>query len=558
MQLPAIWTRPPVLAPVMVAALAIVACLGAWFSMPAKAYADEFTLGTASPASSVEENAYDIVFKLNGGTQSNNQVTTIRQGATLKVSSLAKPTRVGYKFVGWYKNKKLTKRATSLRGVAAKGKRTVYAKWKFSAYRIVYKLNGGKLSVSYKKTIKKNKTYKVSKLKKPTRKGYLFKGWYSNKSLTKKAKKIFGKPSVSKRTVYAKWKSRSYSITYDANGGTMPGSYAKTYKTSKGLSSLPVPTLPGYAFMGWYSDAALTKIVPSLAKGAYGNKRLYAKWRERVLVAHKGYHVTEPENSLASYREAAKRGFTRVETDIRFTADDVAVLSHNDDITLVSVVEKEVEVEVPILDDDGNETGETEKVSKTVEEEILTPTAISEITLEDLQNSTIANKKPSGDDGRNYTTFEELIAFCRDAELMPNIELKSGTNSQIRSLVALVDEYGMKDRVVWSSFQKLLLYEVFAVHSDVAFQVLDDDVSNRTSKMNVANNLRSKGGDAVICISKDMPSSSRSNYLKACKEKGMPLGIWTFDNELPISKYNYFYSVFSVDGLVGDTVPDIV
>ena len=526
--------------------------------MPAEAYAGEIALETASPASSAEEKTYDIVFKLNGGTLSKNQVTTIRQGATLKVSSLAKPKRVGYKFMGWYKNKKLTKKATSLRGVAAKGKRTVYAKWRFSAYRIVYKLNGGKLPASYKKTIKKNKTYKVSKLKKPTRKGYLFKGWYSNKSLTQKAKKIKGNSSASKRTVYAKWKTRSYSITYDANGGTMPKSYTKTYKTSKGLSSLPVPTLPGYAFMGWYSDAGLTKIVPSLDKGTYGNKKLYAKWRKRVLVAHKGYHVTEPENSLASYREAAKRGFTRVETDIRFTADNVAVLSHNDDITLISFVEKEVEVEVPILDDNGNETGETEKDMKTVKEEVRTPTAISEITLEDLQNSTIANKTPSGDDGRNYATFEEFIVLCRDAELIPNIELKSGTNSQIRSLVSLVDKYGMKDCVVWSSFHKLLLYEVFAVHPDVAFQVLDDDVSNRTSKMKVANNLRSKGGDVIICISKGMPSSSRSNYLKACKEQGIPLGIWTFDNESSISKYNYFYSVFSVNGLVGDSVPDIV
>ncbi len=544
-----------VLATVVVVAIAV--WLNAWFFMPAEAHAAESSLETASAASPVTEKTYNIVFKLNGGSQNKNQVLTIRQGATLKVASLAKPTKVGYKFMGWYKNKKLTKRATSLHGVSAKGKRTVYAKWKFSAYRIVYKLNGGKLPASHKKTIKKNKTYKVSKLKKPTRNGYLFKGWYSNKSLTKKAKIIKGKSSASKRTVYAKWKTRSYTISYDANGGTMPSKYATTYKTSKGLSSLPVPTLPGYAFMGWYSNASLTKIVPSLAKGTYGNKKLYAKWRERVLVAHKGYHVSEPENSLASYRAAAEKGFTRVETDVRFTSDDVAVLSHNDEVTLVNVEEKEDEM-VPVLDEEGNETGETETVTERVEEETRTPTAISKLTLEELQNSTIAGKTPSGDDGRNYTTFEEFIAFCRDEGLVPNIELKSGTNSQVRSLVAKVDEYGMKDRVVWSSFHKLLLYEVFAVHPDVAFQVLDDEVSSRTSKMNVAKNLRSRGGDAIICISKDMPSSSRSNYLKACKELGMPLGIWTFSNESAISRYNSFYSVFSVDGLAGDAVPDIV
>ena len=68
-------------------------------------------------------------------------------------------------------------------------------------YKITYKLNKGKNN-------KKNpKTYTSAKkvvLKKPTRKGYAFKGWYTNSNYTKKITSI-KKGSKKNYTVYAKW-----------------------------------------------------------------------------------------------------------------------------------------------------------------------------------------------------------------------------------------------------------------------------------------------------------------------------------------------------------------
>lgn len=74
-------------------------------------------------------------------------------------------------------------------------------------YSIKYNLNGGKNN-------KKNpscyyNTTKTIKLKKPTKKGYVFKGWYADKQCRKKVTAI-KKGSSGKKTLYAKWKKKHH------------------------------------------------------------------------------------------------------------------------------------------------------------------------------------------------------------------------------------------------------------------------------------------------------------------------------------------------------------
>lgn len=72
-------------------------------------------------------------------------------------------------------------------------------------YTIKYNLNGGKNN-------KKNPSYyynttKTINLKKPTRKGYTFKGWYADKKCQKKVTAI-KKGSCGKKKLYAKWQKK--------------------------------------------------------------------------------------------------------------------------------------------------------------------------------------------------------------------------------------------------------------------------------------------------------------------------------------------------------------
>lgn len=72
-------------------------------------------------------------------------------------------------------------------------------------YSIKYNLKGGKNN-------KKNPSYYYSTskkitLKKPTRKGYKFKGWYADKQYKKRVTAI-KKGSAGKKVLYAKWKKK--------------------------------------------------------------------------------------------------------------------------------------------------------------------------------------------------------------------------------------------------------------------------------------------------------------------------------------------------------------
>ena len=73
-----------------------------------------------------------------------------------------------------------------------------------SKYSIQYKLNGGK---NNKKNPSCYYNGKSIKLKNPTRKNYVFKGWYMDKKFKKKVTTI-KKGSVGKKTLYAKWQKK--------------------------------------------------------------------------------------------------------------------------------------------------------------------------------------------------------------------------------------------------------------------------------------------------------------------------------------------------------------
>ena len=142
-------------------------------------------------------------------------------------------------------------------------------------YKITYKLKGGKNNTANPSTYATNS--KTIKFANPTRKGYKFAGWYSDEGLKHRVKSL-KKGSKGNKTLYAKWKMRSYKITYRLNGGKNNKGNPTKYTVKTKTIKLKKPKRSGYTFGGWYRDAALTKRVKSIKKGSTGNKKLYAKW----------------------------------------------------------------------------------------------------------------------------------------------------------------------------------------------------------------------------------------------------------------------------------------
>lgn len=152
-------------------------------------------------------NKYTIKYNANGGTGSMKSLSdvTYNKNVTLSANSFKKS---GMVFLGWNTKKdgsgKAYENKTSVKNLTSKNNATVtlYAQW---GYKLSYNLNGGKNNPKNPSTYSKNSS--TIKLFEPTRKGYKFMGWYSDKGLTKKVTEI-KKGSTGNKTLYAKWKKQ--------------------------------------------------------------------------------------------------------------------------------------------------------------------------------------------------------------------------------------------------------------------------------------------------------------------------------------------------------------
>ena len=96
-------------------------------------------------------------------------------------------------------------------------------------WTVSYNANGGSgAPASQTKTYGSNLTLSSTK---PTRTGHTFLGWSTDKNATTATYQPGGLyTSNSGATLYAVWKINTYTVSYDANGGSgAPGSQTKTY-----------------------------------------------------------------------------------------------------------------------------------------------------------------------------------------------------------------------------------------------------------------------------------------------------------------------------------------
>lgn len=147
---------------------------------------------------------YKITYVLKGGT--NNKKNTKKYKST-KNTKLYSPKRKGYTFKGWYKDKNYTKRIRKIKK-GSKGSKRIYALWKAVKYKLSYTSNGG---VNDYRNKKKYTCERSVKLYPATKENYTFVGWYKDKKLTKKVKKL-KKGTRGNIRLYAKWQLEALNI----------------------------------------------------------------------------------------------------------------------------------------------------------------------------------------------------------------------------------------------------------------------------------------------------------------------------------------------------------
>ena len=156
--------------------------------------------------------------------------------------------------------------------------------------KVTFNVNGGKSLPKAKRSKSIVVGKKVGTLPKATRKGYTFKGWYTKKS---GGKKISKNTQIKKKTTcYARWTAKSYTIKFDANGGTTPTIKSKKVKYNSRYGALPTTSRTGHDFKGWYTAKTGGKeIKDNDINSVASNSTLYARWQKTLPGIHTLYLI---------------------------------------------------------------------------------------------------------------------------------------------------------------------------------------------------------------------------------------------------------------------------
>lgn len=215
-----------------------------------------------------------VSFDANGGKVNKDSITVYYQEA---YGALPTAEKTGATFAGWYTAKEGGSRVTAETRVSNNvANITLYARWSANSFTVSFDANGGKVSTASKKV-----TYGSSygDLPVPTKENSGFNGWFTSKNGGNVVTSSTTVSLSSDQTLYAQWTANAYTVTLDANGGSVSAE-STTVKNGSAYGNLPTPTRKGYTFNGWYTaKTGGSKITSDTVATITATQTLYAQWK---------------------------------------------------------------------------------------------------------------------------------------------------------------------------------------------------------------------------------------------------------------------------------------
>lgn len=186
------------------------------------------------------------------------------------------------------------------------------------SYVLKLNANGGYFN-SEDISIKNNSTV----LPTPTKSGYTFLGFSDSiSSDINYSTNIDNIDLINNKNLYAKWKTITYTISYNLNGGTISGQ--KTNYTIEDTFTLPIPTREGYLFSGWTGTDLSTPTQTVTISKSIGNRNYIANWNTN------SYYVDVNPILDGVQNNAGYSGYTfDVYVNGTLVADDVSDWANN-------------------------------------------------------------------------------------------------------------------------------------------------------------------------------------------------------------------------------------
>lgn len=332
-----------------------------------------------------------------------------------------------------------------------------------------------KLSVENKTLIEGNKTqaHLLDAVSMPK--------WKSSDSHVLKVSKkgVISAASAGKATVTATYHNHTYKVTvtvitqeqyyisktknvyfHNIYKKLLPGeSYTPAYTVS------PEHLQPSELVWGSTKPAVATVAAGVITAQSVGEATIYVRCKNKIvnmkvqvvateaekqavtMISHRG-SLNAPENTIPAFELAAKAGFSTVETDIRFTKDNVPILLHDASVNRTSDALEDVNVSSLTYDecmalDFGSYFGEAYKDTKIVR-------------------------------------LDDFLKLCQTYQLHCYIEIKGSMyQEQCKLLGNLVRYYGMEGKTTFISFSANSLYSIREVLPGVRLGYLCDTFADK-------------------------------------------------------------------------------
>ena len=218
-------------------------------------------------------NEQKLNIDLDGGT-GNNQAGSYTVGSNV---TLLVPTKEGYDFSGW----ELISGNSILSGnsiTIGSEETTIKATW-IKKVTLTLNLDGGTITSNVSGVYSRKASVTLGT---PTKTGYDFSKWQitAGDSTLSGNKLTIGTTDTTIKAIYT---AKKYTVTYNANGGTVSGtSKSVTYNAKYG--TLPTPKRAGYSFLGWYTaKTGGSKITETTIVKITSNQTIYAQWKETLI-----------------------------------------------------------------------------------------------------------------------------------------------------------------------------------------------------------------------------------------------------------------------------------
>ena len=272
------------------------------------------------------KNSATITCYTNDGTSENTtQNITLPSGGYIS-SNLPEPTRLYYEFNGWYYDKALTQKATTIFASC-----DLYAKWSEKEYTIIFNIPDGFGKFGPIKLYGEH-TYNLPTLDTVTKDGqtYYFNNWYLYADYSGTAiKQVSAKNANGQNiiNVYAFYSGGTYTVKYNenpenlkfANNLKVDKPENQTFDKGKAVSQSELKSLNrynenpsfDYYFAGWYLSTDSETIITSLPSTINGDITLCAKWIKKHIVTinfTSNDSILETENRLGTIVKYYKDG----------------------------------------------------------------------------------------------------------------------------------------------------------------------------------------------------------------------------------------------------------